>query len=99
MTPLTKKQIEDTAKEVKGNEIKHNDFVHELIGSYITFEKPLLHNLIKEILETDDKTILDDIKPKYEKEAIVQREIPNDVFLVYQKCVIRAMYTLNMSTA
>jgi len=80
-----KKQVEDTIKEVKSSETKHNNYVHELIGSYITFEKSLLNNRIRSILEADDKTALDDLKQKYDKEVIVQRELVEEVFYVYQK--------------
>ena len=73
--------------------------MQEIIGSYITFEKSLLQNRIKSILEEDDKSILDDIKQKYDKDIIIQRDIADEVFFVYQKWAIRSMYTLNMSTA
>ncbi|CAI2358899.1 unnamed protein product [Moneuplotes crassus] len=89
----------DTIEYTKKGEDKHSLIIQEIIGYYITFEKPLLQNMLRKVLEEDDKTIIHDIKSKYDKEKIIQRDLPDEVFFVYQKCAIRAIYTLNMSTA
>lgn len=97
--PISKKQIKQWIDELKTGELKHNNLMQEMIGIYITFEKHLMHNRISSIIEMDEKAVEGDIKQKYEKDIIIHREIADDSFFVYQKCAIRAMYTLNMSTA
>lgn len=80
-----KMQKEETTKDVKLGETRHNHLLQELIGSYITFEKPLLQNRVKGILQNDTKSILDDIKQKYDKEVVIQRDISDEIFYVYRE--------------
>lgn len=91
--------LKNTQNDLKTAESMHNNIVQEILGAYITFEKPLLQSMLKGILEKDDRYVMDELKSKYEKEAIIKTDLIVQVFLVYEKWAIRAMYTLNMSTA
>ena len=98
-TTEVKNHILEIIDHTKKAEERHSDITQEIIGWYITFEKPLLQNMLKKVLEADDQNIITDMKQKYDKEKIIQRDLPDEVFFVYQKWAIRAIYTLNMSTA
>jgi hypothetical protein len=37
------------------------------------------------IIENDDKSIVDQIKPKYDKEENILRDLIDEVFFIYQK--------------
>lgn len=99
LSPEAKLRVQSILNEVKKGQEKHSNIMQDIIGCYITFERPLLQNMLKKVFETDDKYILEDIKQKYDKEQIINRDLADEVFIVYQKCAIRAMYTLDMSTA
>ena len=80
-----KAHIRKTIEFTKKGEERHSHITQELIGYYITFEKPLLQSMLAKVLQEDDKNIISDIKSKYDKEKIILRDLPDEVFYVYQK--------------